>query len=827
MRNPDLRRTEALGAGDPGALEAMFATFDQEVARVALAEAYRRWGWRTASLDPLRPDSPEQLPELEPAKYGLTDQEAAELRRAYCGSIGWEIAHVGDAGRRQWLASMAETPWQPESAVRKRALDLIAAGECFEATLDSRLPGVKTFGLSGAEGFLVLLDRVLATGAAQGAAKAVIGGMHRGRLTQAALVLGKPLTQVIAEAQGAAAVSDSLGVSSDSPYHLGWTGDVVTSHGKLEIWLAPHPSHLSVVGPVAQGRARSAIETGVAVLPLVLHTDAAFAGQGVNAEMLQLSSLAPFNIGGTIHLILNNQVGFTTGAEEARSASNCATAGRMIDAPVLHVNGDDPDAILRVAEVAAGYRQAFGSDILVNLIAYRRKGHNEVDEPRLTQPGMYKTIDGQALLSARYASRIGARPDTSLLKSQLDAAFQAARDWRPGCTSASLGLSSDIEQQMLKRVMTGLPKDDLKALGARLTQVEEGICLHPKIADFVARRRTSLESGSIDWSTAEALAFASLLDLGTNVRLVGQDSLRGAFSQRHLQIHCQQSGKLFDVLGKFAGRASIHNTPLTETAVLAFEYGYTLGAQQGLTVWEAQFGDFLNVAQPVFDQFIICGEDRWLFESNIVLLLPHGVEGGGPDHATAHPERLLAACARGNIQVVNCSTPANYFHVLRRQVMAGWRKPLAVLAPKSLLRHSAARSALSDLDGCFRPVITDGRSRARRVVMSTGRLSVLLDQARGRKNLQDIALFRLEQLYPLDVDAIAEAVAAHPDAELVWAQDEPANFGYFTWLDRRLETATGRRWRLITRPASASASSGPRAWDDAHLNAVLTSALGL
>jgi len=825
MRNPDLRKTEALGAGDPGALEALFGTIDSGAAINALTEAYRRWGWRAAALDPLKLACSDEPSELSPARYGLTDLEAAPLRKVYCGSIGWEFGHIADDRRRQWLATMAETPWQPDSANRKAALNLIAAGEYFEATLDTRLPGVKTFGLSGSEGFLVLLDRVLAIGAVQGAAKAVIGGMHRGRLTQAALVLGKSLTQVVAEAQGAAAVPESLGVSSDSPYHLGWTGEVLTSHGKLDIWLAPHPSHLSIVGPVAQGRARSALEAGELVLPLALHTDAAFAGQGVNAEMLQLSSLAPFNIGGTVHLILNNQVGFTTGAEDARSANSCAAVARMIDAPVLHVNGDDPDAILRVAEVAVGYRTAFGSDIAVDLITYRRKGHNEVDEPRLTQPSMYKTIDGRVSLSARYASQVGATPDISQLKSELDVAFQTAKNWHPNHLPALPGLSGDIEQQMLKPVMTGLSKENLKALGTRLTRVEEGISPHPKITDFLARRRTSLENGNIDWSTAEALAFASVLDQGSNIRLGGQDSLRGAFSQRHLQIHCQQSGRLFDVLGQFSGRASIHNTPLIETAVLAFEYGYSLGAQQGLTIWEAQFGDFLNVAQPVFDQFIICGEDRWLFESNIVLLLPHGVEGGGPDHATAHPERLLAACARGNIQVVNCSTPANYFHVLRRQVMADWRKPLIVLAPKTLLRHSAARSALCDMEGRFQPVITDNRDKTRRVVMSTGKLSVLLERERNRRNLQDIALIRLEQLYPLDIDAISRAVTIHPDAELVWAQDEPENFGYFTWLDRRLEAAAGRRWRLVSRPASASASSGPKAWDDAHLKTVIASAL--
>jgi 2-oxoglutarate dehydrogenase E1 component len=382
---------------------------------------------------------------------------------------------------------------------------------------------------------------------------------------------------------------------------------------------------------------------------------------------------------------------------------------------------------------------------------------------------------------------------------------------------------------MLAPVATGIAEARLRALGKRLTALPATIAPHPRVADFLARRRAAIAAGTaIDWATAEALALASLLDEGVPVRLGGQDAVRGAFTQRHLEVHCQETGARHPVLEGF-GAAEVFNTPLTENAVLAFEYGYSLGEPDGLTVWEAQFGDFLNVAQAIFDQFVICGEDRWHFASNLTLLLPHGVDGGGPDHATAHPERLLAACARGNLQVVNLSTPANYFHALRRQVLAPLSKPLVVLAPKTLLRHAGAASPLAEFAAGFRSVIAEARpahSPVRRVVTATGKLAVLLERARDEAGRDDVALIRLEQLYPLDADALARALAPFGGAELVWAQEEPENMGYFGWLDRRLEAIAGRRWRLVTRPASPSASSGPKQWDDAHLKAVIAAALG-
>lgn len=819
-----MRDTEVLGAGDPGALEALLGRSTEMGARRALAEAYQRWGWLAADLDPLGLGQPVVVPDLDAISYGLDPSEAAVFRSAYCGAIGWEIGHIQDPARRAWLTGMAEGSWQPQPTDRRWALNLIAEGELLEATFDRRMPGAKTFGLSGAEGYLVLLAHVLARGAAGGATHAIMGGMHRGRLTQMGLVFGKPLVRIIADARGVPEYPQSLGASSDSPYHLGWGGQVETPGGALDVWMAPHPSHLSVVAPVGLGRARAAQEAGARVLPLALHTDAAFAGQGVNAELLQLAGLPPFDVGGTVHLMLDNQVGFTTGEEEARTARTPADMAKLTETPVLHVNGDDPDACLRAAEIAVAYRTAFGSDILVRLIAYRRKGHNEIDQPRFTQPAMYRAIDALPPLSLRYAERLGLPAAVADFRDALDVAFDAAKDWRPNTVPAAPGLSEDVETSMLAPVETGVPETRLRNLGRHLTNLPDGIIPHPKVAEFLANRHAAIEAGEgIDWATAEALAIASLLDEGHPVRLGGQDTVRGAFTQRHARVHCQNTARSHLIFDGLTAPAQVFNTPLTENAVLGFEYGYSLGATGALTVWEAQFGDFLNVCQPMFDQFLVCGEDRWLLPSGLVLLLPHGVDGGGPDHATAHPERLLAACAKGNIQVVNLSTPANYFHALRRQMKADWRKPLIILAPKTLLRHPGAKSRLRDLSGSFRSVIADGRP-AKRVVLSTGKLSVLLEAERDKRGA-DVALIRLEQLYPLDTHALSAALTSYPDAELVWAQEEPENMGYFGWLDRKLEAIAGRRWRLVTRPASPSASAGPKTWDDARLRAVIDEAL--
>ena len=827
-----MRDSEALGAGDPGAVEALFGARTEAGAWTGMAEAYRRFGWLAARLDPLAPAPPAAPTDLDPARYGFTAEDARPLRRAYCGAIGWEIGHVQDRARRDWLAARAEEPWQPVPDDRARALALIAEGEQLEATFLRRMPGVKTFGLTGAEGFLVLTDAVMRAAVDLGGQRLLFAGMHRGRFTQMGLNFGKPLVRLVAEAQGTPEVPAETGARSDVPYHLGFDGTVRAGARDVAIWVAPHPSHLSLVGPVMQGRARAAVEAlgARAVWPVILHSEAAFAGQGVNAEVLQLSGLAPWSVGGTVHLIVNNQIGFTTDPEEGRTARTAADVAKLIEAPVIHVNGEEPDALIRAGRVAAEYRAEFAADIVVDMLGYRRKGHNEIDEPRFTQPRLYQVIDRMPPLSARYAERIGAVPDTDDFREALDAAFAAAKDWAPnGPEEMPRGLVSDIEARLCDPVETGVDAQALRGLGHHITRLPSGFRAHPKVARFLHERREAIEAGAgIDWATAEVLALASLAEEGRPVRVVGQDSVRGAFTQRHLAVFDQETGARHMVLSGLAGRAEIRNSPLIENALLAFEYGLSTARPEGLAVWEAQFGEFLNVAQGVFDQVVACGETRWLMESGLTILLPHGLDGGGPDHATGRPERLLAACARGNIRVVNASTPANFFHALRRQATGPLRKPLVVLTPKVLLRHAACVSQLDEMGRGtgFRTVIGDGREDARRVVLCTGKLYYLLDAARRERGLDDVALVRLEQLYPLDEAALAEVLAAHGEAELVWAQEEPENMGYFGWLDRRLERIAGRRVRLVSRPAMPSPATGPKSWNEAEAAAVTDAALG-
>jgi 2-oxoglutarate dehydrogenase E1 component len=867
---PDDIDPPLVGGGDPGALEACFAhVFGEAPARLtrdaplhageaSLAEAYRARGYLKARLDPLGLAPPVEVPELDPRRHGV-DPRAAQIRvatleAAYCGSIGWDIGHIHDTARRTWLQALAETSSQvvPSDADRIAILTQLARAYAFEEGLRTRIPTGKLFGLGGAETFIVLLETLLAEAARTGVDEVVVGGMHRGRFNMLSTVMGKPLTALIAEIEGKPAVPAGLGVSSDVSYHLGYSGERMFDGRKLKLSVSAHPSHLQLIPIISQGRARAKQSlTGAqgryAVLPLLLHTDASFAGQGLVAEMLQLSKLVPFDIGGTIHIVINNQVGFTTTPGEGRSARHATDIAKLIEAPVLHVNGDDPEAVDRVARVAAAYRAEYGGDILIDLVCYRRPGHNEIDEPRFTHPVMYQAIDERPPVHQLYAETLTKRGlDTSAadaaaaqVAQDLRAAFAAAKayqvnhaDWFDGRWS---GLTSGSEADMLAFAATGLPRDTLRDLGRTLTTIPASMTVDPKVARFLDERRTSLETGEgITWATAEALALASLLAEGTPVRLGGQDTVRGTFTQRHLELHDQKTGARHLVLAAAAAagsaQAEIHNTPLIEDAVLCFEYGISLADPHRLVIWEAQFGEFLNVAQAVFDQCIACGEDRWLRASGLVILLPHGLDGGGPDHSTGRPERLLAACAGANLQVVNASTPANFFHVLRRQIHRPFRKPLVVLTPKYLLRHKACVSPLAEFETGtgFRPVIPDPTVRnARRVVLCTGKVFYELQAARAARHLdRDTALVRIEQLHPLPAAAVADALAAHPTAELIWCEEEPANMGYFLHLQAKLEAAADRAVRRAGRPAVATPAVGVKYWHEAEIAAYLEQALG-
>ncbi|RAH99786.1 2-oxoglutarate dehydrogenase E1 component [Acuticoccus sediminis] len=812
-----------LAAGDPGAIEAMVRAQLPGPAEI-LVDRYRRSGWLSAHLDPLSP-APQLSPTLDPAAWPTLEDLADRLAAIYCGTLGWEFGHVQDEARFRWLATEAEAAEPLPAESRARAAFLTAAGEAFEAATLKRLPTVKTFGMSGAESFLALADAVIRFG---GAGEVVAGGMHRGRLTQLGLVFGKPLARLVAEAKGTPDLDPTVGAFSDVPYHLGYEGE---RDDGVRVWVAPHPSHLSVVAPVATGYARGHGAAGGAagVLPLMLHTDAAFAGQGVNMELMQLSGLPGYTVGGTVHLVLNNQVGFTTGAGEARTARTSADIAKLVEAPILHVNGDDPDALLRAARAAARYRARFGSDIVVEVVTYRRRGHNEMEESRFTQPLQQAAIDALPPVSERYVAAGAPRPDLTAFRLALNAAFEATPAIPNDARDAS-GLSADIEARMAGPVTTGVARETLAELIVRLTAAPEGFALHPRVTQFL-ERRVDMASGErpVDWATAEALAFATLLADGHPVRLSGQDTARGAFAQRHLILADQRDGRTESVLARF-GEAEVLNSPLIENAALGFEYGLSVARPDALTVWEAQFGDFLNVCQPMFDQYVTGGEDRWLFRSPLVMMLPHGWDGGGPDHSTGHLERVLARCARGNIVVASPTTPAGLFHILRRQLAWPWRKPLVLMTPKKMLRAAGCVSALDAFGPGtqFEPVIAEDVAAPARVVVCAGKVALTLAEARKARGQEgEVAIVRLEQLYPFPAAELAAALARWPAAEVVWVQEEPENLGAFAYADRRLEAAAGRRVPGICRPAAASPAVGWGAWHAAEEERLLAAALDL
>ncbi|MGE0517141.1 MAG: 2-oxoglutarate dehydrogenase E1 component, partial [Hyphomicrobiaceae bacterium] len=664
-------------------------------------------------------------------------------------------------------------------------------------------------------------------------------------------VIGKPINQMVAEILGKPAVPDGIACSSDVSYHLGYSGDLDVAGMRMHVSVSAHPSHLQLAPIISQGRARakqSMRGTGgrQAVLPLLLHTDASFAGQGLVAEMLQLSGVEPFDLGGTIHVVVNNQLGFTTMPEEGRTARGATDIARLIEAPVLHVNGDDPEAVWRAGLVAANWRATFGSDILIDLVCYRRPGHNEIDEPRFTQPVMYEAVDAlppvdklyEKVLTVQGVDTSGADAARAAMQSTIAEAFAGAKSWRTNAADwfdgAWKGLKAGSVSDMLAPAATGVHTQRLIAIGRAITAPPADFVVDPKVQRFLDERRRSIETGQgINWATGEALALATLVAEGTPIRLGGQDTVRGAFTQRHLEVHCQETGRKHLTLRPAAAddvAVEVHNTPLIEHAVACYEYGLSMADPRRLVVWETQFGEFLNYAQAVFDQCIACGEDRWLRSSGLVILLPHGIDGGGPDHSTGRPERLLAACAGANLQVVNASTPANFFHVLRRQMHRAFRKPLVVLSPKALLRAKACVSSLADFaeETGFRAVIPDEAVKgARRVVMCSGKVYYELAEARAARGLEkDIALVRLEQLYPLPEAEIAAALAPHANAELVWCEEEPENMGTFAWLDRRLEKIAGRAFRRAGRPASATPAVGVKYWHEAEIKAYLDAALG-
>jgi 2-oxoglutarate dehydrogenase E1 component len=797
----------------PEAMEQKSAEHDR------VYESYRRWGYLAANLDPLGFLAPVEHPEL--VRDGPA---AAAARKFYCGTIGAEFVHIDDPERRRWIAERMESG--PPQLDRAYILERLIRADLFEQVLQARYLGSKRFSLEGVTALIPLLDRVLAAAAEAGAEQAVIGMSHRGRLNVMAHIAGQRAADIFAGFEDVDPRS-VLG-SGDVKYHVGATGEYRTPQGrKLGVHLASNPSHLEAVDPVAIGRARAKqarIGSGsrAKILPIVLHGDAAFAGQGIWAETMNLADLEAYSVGGAIHVIVNNLLGFTTAPAQLHSSRFASSLANRQAIPIFHVNGEDPDAVVRVGQMALEYRQAFASDVVVDVIGYRRHGHSEVDDPTITQPLLYARIKDHPPLWQIYANQTGADPAAMIgaVRGELEAAHQAASAMQKKPRLRKLpSYWSPYKRgryDSAYEVDTGVPAERLGDVTDKLTSYPANFAIHPKVKKLL-EQRAEMGHGKrpVDYGMAEALAFGTLLLSGTPVRFTGQDTRRGTFNQRHAALVDTRTEAEYVALEHLApnqARCEIYNSTLSEAGVLGFEYGYSRDYPEALVLWEAQFGDFANGAQVVIDQFISAGEDKWDLPSGVVLLLPHGHEGQGPEHSSARIERYLQLAAEDNIQVCQPSNAAQYFQLLRRQALRGWRKPLVVFTPKSMLRHPDASSPMEDF---FRPrfewVVPDREiSSAKRILICSGKIGHELRQERKQRGDNETAILFLDQLYPFPKNELRAEIARHPNArEIVWVQEEPANMGALAYVLPRIQHyIQAIPVRSVKRSASASPATG-------------------
>jgi 2-oxoglutarate dehydrogenase E1 component len=891
------------GAGRRGAeiteAEVQQATRDS-VRALMMIRAYRMRGHFHANLDPLGLTVVENPEELEPASYGFTEADldrkifidhvlglefatvremVAILKRTYCSTLGIEFMHISDPAEKSWIQERIEgvdkgIAFTPEG--KKAILNKLVEAEGFEKFIDVKYTGTKRFGLDGGESLIPALEQIIKRGGALGVKDIVFGMAHRGRLNVLAQVLAKPHRVIFHEFKGGSASPDEVEGSGDVKYHLGASSDREFDGNKVHLSLTANPSHLEIVDPVVLGKARAKqdqladkprgdivpLEQRERVLPLLLHGDAAFAGQGVVAECFGLSGLRGHRTAGSIHFIINNQIGFTTNPRFARSSPYPSDLAKMVEAPIFHCNGDDPEAVVYAAKIAIEFRQKFHKPVVVDMFCYRRFGHNEGDEPAFTQPIMYKRIREHPTTLEIYGRKLteeglvtAAEVDgmRAAWRAKLEAEFEAGQayrankaDWLDGAWS---GLKVAETGDAPRRGITGVKIERLKEVGEKLVSVPQGFRVHKTIQRFLDARKKAIESGrGIDWATAEALAFGSLIAEGHAVRLSGQDSERGTFSQRHSVLYDQEGEERYiplNALAQNGARFEVVNSMLSEEAVLGFEYGYSLAEPNALTLWEAQFGDFTNGAQVVIDQFISSGEKKWLRMSGLVLLLPHGYEGQGPEHSSARLERFLQLCAEDNMQVCNITTPANYFHALRRQLKREFRKPLVIMTPKSLLRHKRAVSSIEHMgpEASFHRLLWDDAEylfdertklapdeKIRRVVLCSGKVYYDLHEEREKRGIDDVYLLRVEQLYPFPAKALITELSRFKSADVVWCQEEPKNMGAWNFVEPYLEWVLGsidaktRRPRYVGRAASAATATGLMSKHIAQLNAFLDEA---
>ncbi|MDQ3294072.1 MAG: multifunctional oxoglutarate decarboxylase/oxoglutarate dehydrogenase thiamine pyrophosphate-binding subunit/dihydrolipoyllysine-residue succinyltransferase subunit, partial [Actinomycetota bacterium] len=849
------------------------AALAKQVAVDTLIRVHRVRGHLIADLDPLAWKEPEMEPELDPATYGLTiwdlDREfltgglggksrmtlgeiLGTLRDAYCRTIGIEYMHIQELDEQRWLQSQVEGANDTLDVDDKRhILGRLNAAEAFETFLGTKYVGQKRFGLQGAESAIPILDAVLERAADDDLDGVVMGMAHRGRLNVLTNIVGKSYDQVFKEFEGAVD-PESIQGSGDVKYHLGQVGKYVSRSGKeLEVELSANPSHLETVDPIVVGMARAKQDLinqpgSFSVLPVLIHGDSAFAGQGVVAETLQLGMIKGYRVGGTIHLIINNQLGFTTPPESARSSEYCTDVAKMVQAPIFHVNGDDPEACVRVARLAYAYREQFNKDVVIDMICYRRLGHNEGDDPSYTQPLMYKRIEGRRSVRKLYTEALVKRGDISIeeaehalddFQARLQEALDQTRHDKP--QKAVKAATPPAPVGVLPRVPTGVEQDVLDRIYGVLSSVPEGFTIHPKLAkQFDARTKMYQQDGEVDWALGEAFAFGTLLLEGTDIRIAGQDSRRGTFSQRHAVLVDNVNEADWSPLAHLdpdQARFFIYDSLLSEYAAVGFEYGYAVTNPEALVAWEAQFGDFVNGAQIIIDQYLVAAEDKWGQKAPLVMLLPHGYEGQGPEHSSARIERFLSAAAEDNIQVANATTAAQYFHLLRRQMRGSARKPLIVFTPKSLLRAKQARSKVGDLtNGSFQEVLADPSfagdpAAVRRVVLASGKVAYDAIAARDTGEVA-VPVLRVEQLYPWPTEWLAKALAQYPAAEeLVWLQEEPENMGPWNFVKGSLYEHLSDRFSIkrVSRYESGSPATGSKAIHDQEQEQIVQQALGL
>jgi 2-oxoglutarate dehydrogenase E1 component len=852
--------------------EALKAAALDSIKAMMLIRLHRVRGHLSAQLDPLGLVTPAIHPDLEPATHGFgagdmdrpifldgalglqssTVRELMDiLRRIYCGNIGFEYMHINDIEERRWIQEQIEgrdkvIQFTPEG--KRAILNKLIEGEQFETFLARKYVGTKRFGLDGGEAMIPALESIIKVGGALGVEEIVIGMPHRGRLNVLTNVMRKPFRQLFHEFAGGSANPDDVGGSGDVKYHLGTSTDRDFDGNIVHLSLTPNPSHLEAVNPVVLGKVRAKQnqrgkpEDGRIrdkVVPLLLHGDAAFAGQGIVAECFAFSGVRGYNTGGTIHFVVNNQIGFTTSPQFARSSPYPTDMAKMVQAPIFHVNGDDPEAVVFVSKMATDYRQKFNRDVVIDMWCYRRYGHNESDEPAFTQPLMYAAIRQHPFSSTAYAARLvsegvmtdeDVRAMTDRFVQHLEDEFEAAKSHKPNKVEwfegKWQGFSLPKEEiSSARSAQTGVTLDDLHAIGTVLTTLPEDFTLHKTLERVLTAKADMFKSGTgFDWATAEALAFGALLKDGFGIRLSGQDCERGTFSHRHATLIDQVSERKYAPLSALSDQFEVYSSPLSEFGVLGLEYGYSLSEPNALVLWEAQFGDFANGAQTIIDQFIAAGEVKWLRSSGLVLLLPHGYEGQGPEHSSARLERYLQLCAEGNLQVVNVTTPANYFHVLRRQLLRPFRKPLVVMSPKSLLRH---KKAVSDLTAMgpgtnFHRVLYDDAeigkasslkklaadSKIIRLVLCSGKVYFDLLEARDAANADTTYVLRVEQLYPYPGDAIEEVVSRFKNLKsVVWCQEEPKNAGSWQFIEAWLEQSLKNTKCTVSRPLYAGRSA--------------------